>query len=168
VIESGAHVADVGVVNGSVSIQDDVEMQGLSSVNGSVTIGRNARVSRSLSSVNGSLTVDQGSQVGGKVATVNGTISLRAVAVTEDVETNNGNILLSDGTTVDGDVRIKKSKWSWGGKRRQPKVVIGPNVVVRGAIDAEQPVRLWVHDSASVGEIRGATVQHYSGDAPPA
>jgi hypothetical protein len=39
--------------------------------------------------------------------------------------------------------------------------------VVDGPLVFEREVKLYVHDSARIGQVSGATVVHYSGDRPP-
>jgi hypothetical protein len=53
------------------------------------------------------------------------------------------------------------------GKRKPPRIVIGPNARVDGAMVFERPVVLYVHRSAKVGSITGATPIAYSTDRAP-
>jgi hypothetical protein len=68
---------------------------------------------------------------------------------------------------VAGGIKVEKpSGWSWG-KQRPPRVVIGPNSVVEGELVFEREVELFVHATATVGKITGATATRYEGASPP-
>jgi hypothetical protein len=56
--------------------------------------------------------------------------------------------------------------WSWGGEKL-PTVVVGPEAEVRGPMVFRREVRLYVHASARIGEVRGATVRRFEGEQPP-
>jgi hypothetical protein len=45
---------------------------------------------------------------------------------------------------------------TFGGKRK-PRIVIGPNAVVDGDLVFEREVTLYVHSSARIGKVTGAT-----------
>jgi hypothetical protein len=53
------------------------------------------------------------------------------------------------------------------GKRQPPRIVIGPNAVVEGALVFEREVTLYVHDSARIGKVTGATAVRFSTPTPP-
>src|SRR5690606_40628565 len=79
----------------------------------------------------------------------------------------NGDITLDDGSVVEGTVRYSKpSGWHWSASR-DPRVVIGRDSEVRGELVFEREVELYVHESAKIGKVTGATVQRYSGNRPP-
>jgi len=68
---------------------------------------------------------------------------------------------------VEGNVRYSKpSGWNWSASR-DPRVVIGRDSEVRGELVFEREVELYVHESAKIGKVTGATVQRYSGNRPP-
>jgi hypothetical protein len=52
-------------------------------------------------------------------------------------------------------------------KQRPPRIVIGPNAVVDGTLVFEREVTLYVHGSARIGKVTGATAQAYSTATPP-
>ncbi len=164
-VESGAQTGDINSVNGSVQIGDGALVGSLDAVNGSITIGRDVRIENDLGTVNGSLTVASGTRIGGTVSSVNGSLSLSAVNIGGDIENFNGGIALLDGCVVEGDIRVKKKGFSIG-KGHKPKIVIGANTEIRGVMTFERPVKLFVHESATVGEIRGAEAKRYSGNSP--
>ena len=47
-----------------------------------------------------------------------------------------------------------------------PRILIGPGSVVGGTLDFERKVSLYVSDKATIGAVRGATVEKYSGEKP--
>ena len=67
-----------------------------------------------------------------------------------------------------GGLRVRKSQsWFTFGNSRDPRVVLGPNAVVKGPLVFERAVELYVHVSAKHGAITGAKPKSYS-DALPA
>jgi hypothetical protein len=66
-----------------------------------------------------------------------------------------------------GGIKVQKpSGWSWG-KQKPPRIVIGPDSEVGGALVFEREVELYVHATAKVGRITGATPVRYDGANPP-
>src|SRR5690606_14183412 len=53
------------------------------------------------------------------------------------------------------------------GKQRPRKIVVDPDAVVEGALVFEREVTLYVHDSARIGTVTGATVVRFSTPTPP-
>ena len=51
--------------------------------------------------------------------------------------------------------------------RRDPRIIIGPNAVVEGPLVFERPVTLYVHTSARIGAVTGATAKPFSTDTAP-
>jgi hypothetical protein len=51
--------------------------------------------------------------------------------------------------------------------RRTPKIVVGPDAVVEGDLVFEQEVKLYVHETARIGKVTGATPVRYSGATSP-
>ena len=50
----------------------------------------------------------------------------------------------------------------------KPRVVIGPGSVVKGPLNFERDVDLYVSDHATIGTVTGATPIRFSGDRPQA
>ena len=75
---------------------------------------------------------------------MNGQIELAGTEVGGDLTTVNGDIELSEGTVVKGDLSSKsRAAGSWGkDKSRKPRVVIGPGSRVEGTIRLERKVDL--------------------------
>lgn len=166
-VEDGAVAESVETVNGSVRVRDRAAVESAETVNGSITLGADVTVAEAVSTVNGAISIERGGRVGGKVETVNGRIELDATEVGNGLSTVNGDITVGADSVVRGGILIEKPKGSWfSSKSRPPRVVIGPNAVVEGVLDFRREVELYVHDSAKVGQIKGATAQKFSGATP--
>jgi hypothetical protein len=74
------------------------------------------------------------------------------------------------GSHVRGGIRVVKPNMQWIEirKKRNPRIVIGPNARVDGPLVFEREVELFVHTTARTGPITGATAQRFSTDTPPA
>lgn len=183
-IRDGARVRSAETVNGGIRIGNDADVGDAETVNGGIRVGSGSRV-RSVETVNGGITLDSGAQIaddaatvnggiraerqvriGGNVETVNGTIDLTATAVGGGIETTNGDIRLDAGTTIEGGLRVRKpqSLWWSSNRSRDPRVVLGPDVVVKGPLVFEREVELRIHPSAKHGPISGATAKPLDGD----
>ena len=92
-------------LNKSIRIDDGTESAGRSTVNGSISVGSNARISGSVSTVNGSISVDRDSSID-DAETVNGGIRLASGVIADDVESVNGNISLGESVQVKGQVSV--------------------------------------------------------------
>lgn len=92
-------------VNRSFSVADGETVDsGFNTVNGSIRVGRDAKVKGSSHTVNGRISVDDGSTVG-DLGTVNGSIRIaEKVTVDGDLESVNGGVECSLGSEVDGDI----------------------------------------------------------------
>ena len=169
-IESSAQVGDAETVNGSITASDNISAHSLSTVNGSIRIGSQARIDGSIETVNGSVFVDRGGEVRRDIETVNGAIGLVDTDLAGGIETVNGDVTVGAGSHVHGGIRIDKPD-GWGGfqmgQRNPPKIIIGPNAQVDGPMSFERPVLLYVHSTAKVGRITGATPVRYSTDRAP-
>jgi hypothetical protein len=94
----------------------------------------------------------EGTQVDGGISTVNGDITVGADSVVH------GGILVEE----------PKGNWLWNNNnsKKIPRIVIGPNAVVEGTLDFEREVELYVHATAKIGTVRGATAKSFSGNQP--
>jgi hypothetical protein len=155
-----ARTRDLDSINGSITLAERVQVGGVATVNGSVAVGTGARIAGSLGAVNGSVRGAGGAIVDGDVRTVNGSIELRGVTVRGQVGNHAGDVRLLDGTLVEGDLELAEPDH---GNKRSDAVVIGVGVQVRGALRASRPVRLFVHPSARLGSIEGATAVAFEG-----
>lgn len=166
-LQDGARADTAETVNGSITLGAGAQVEKARTVNGSIRLGENARVQGNVESVNGAITALPGVQVGGDLGNVNGTITLDGVHVAGQLGTSNGSILIGRASVVEGGLLMREPKGTYD-TRRVPRVVIGPEVEVRGTLRFERPVELYVHDSARIGPVEGATERRFSGSEPPA
>lgn len=168
-IAANARTGDAETVNGGIDVGDGAQVGDLETVNGGIHAGRNLRVDGNVSTVNGGIFIDRGSVVSGGIETVNGAIGLVGTQVGRGLETVSGDITVGVDSRVRGGIHVEKPGRSWGLMRqRDPRIVIGPNAQVDGALVFERPVVLYVHESAKIGSVTGATPRRYSGATPPA
>ncbi len=143
----------VQTVNGSIRARDDVQVMSLETVNGSIRAGRNLKVEEDVSTVNGGIELKSGTVIGDRLTTVNGSIRLHGAEVVRDVETVNGDIRLSDGSTITGDVIFRDTggRFNWNHKR--PRLIVDADSSIKGTIYLYREVVLEIHEDARVGEI---------------
>ncbi len=170
-IEEGARTEDASTVNGSIKVDDRAQTRDMETVNGGIRLGREVQVDGSLETVNGEVFVDRGGRVSGGVTTVNGAIGLVATELGRGIETVNGDITVGAGSHVRGGIKIEKPTSNWMpisfGRKQPPRIIIGPNATVDGALVFEREVKLYVHRSAKIGPVTGATAVAYDGDRAP-
>lgn len=167
-LENGAKFEDASTVNGGIQGGDDLVGDSLETVNGGVRLGMRAQVG-SVETVNGMIFLDRGGRVRGDISNVNGGIGLVGTEVGGNIETVSGDITVGADSHVKGHVRVEKPN-NHGisfGKQRVPRIVIGPNAAVDGPLLFERNVKLYVHVSARIGKVTGATAIPYSGATPP-
>ncbi len=168
-IEDNATTGDAETVNGGITVGNAARTGGLSTVNGQISLGQKVVVKGGIETVNGSVFVDRGGQVSGGVETVNGSIGLVGASLGKGIETVNGDITVGVGSHVIGGIEVKKPNFNLSLKpSRKLRVIIGPNAVVEGALDFEREVNLYVHRSAKIGTVTGATAQIFDTDVAPA
>lgn len=171
-VDAGARIEDASTVNGGLRIADGVHARNLSTVNGSINVGEAATVDGEIEAVNGRITVEKGTTVADDVSNVNGQISLAGTEVGGDVSTVNGDVNIVEGTVVQGDVFVEKpNNWGFGKrKQRKPRIVIGPGSTIKGVIELEREVELFISETASVGGVKGVMSMddavRFSGDSP--
>lgn len=171
-IDAGAQVGKASTVNGGLRVSENVRAENLSTVNGSVKVGAGTIIDGDVAAVNGRITLERGASVSEGISNVNGQMELSGAMVGGNVETVNGDIELADQSVVRGDIIVEKpGGWSWGkGKRRKPRIVIGPGSRVEGEIYVEREVELYISDSADVGGVSGEMTmddaERFSGERP--
>ncbi|SKA16861.1 hypothetical protein [Novilysobacter spongiicola] len=168
-VGTGAQSGDAETVNGSITVADDAVVGGLSTVNGGIKVGTNVRMGDDVGTVNGSVFIDRGGRIDGGVETVNGAIGLVATEVTGDIETVNGDLTVGINSHVRGGIRYSKPNVSFisFSRKREPRVVIGPDARVDGPLMFERDVKLYVHETATIGAVTGAEAVSYSGSRAP-
>ena len=175
-----ARAGQVQTVNGSIQLADHVVIRQARTVNGKISVEPQSVVGGSLTTTNGSIDLREGVTVKGELKTVNGAIQsgpgsilselvktgngnirLRNTRVGRNVETSSGDILLTEGTVVRGDVVIHRrsslEKLFSLGRNTQPLISIDGSSRVKGAIHLYREVNLDIHPDAQVGRI----VHHY-------
>jgi len=165
-VGAGAVVERAHTVNGSIELEARASASELKTVNGSIELQESARVSGSVHTVNGRLNLEKGAEVTGDLANVNGRIHVAAAHVGGGIDTTNAGIDLDD-ARIDGGIHMHKSEGYSVERSEPPRIVIGPGSVVKGPLEFERPVKLYVSDKASIGPVQGATAIKYSGDTPP-
>lgn len=171
-IESGAVVEDAETVNGAIRAADNAQSGSLETVNGSIRVGNDATIRGDVETVNGSIFIDARGNVSGDVETVNGAIGLVDIDLAGGIETVNGDITIGAGSHVRGGITVEKSnsnRWfPFSTKKRKPlRVVIAQDSRVDGPLHFEREVKLYVHSSAQIGPVTGATAIRYDGDRAP-
>ncbi len=157
----GSSAENLDTVNGSIDLDEQVVIARAETVNGGIRVGRDVTVNGSLTTVNGDVSTKPGTVIENRVRTVNGKIGLRGSRVGENVQTSNGDILLTDGSVVEGDIVVKANRsWlsRWFSFKHQPsRILIDAESSVIGAIHLHREVRLEIEDGAEVGEI----IEHF-------
>jgi DUF4097 and DUF4098 domain-containing protein YvlB len=169
-IEAGAHIEAAETVNGSIRADDDIQSRSLSTVNGSIRMGERAQIDGNIETVNGGIFVDRGGKVSRGIETVNGAIGMVDTDLGDGIETVNGDITVGVGSHVKGGIHVEKPNKGWSfriGRQKIPRIVIGPDAVVEGPLVFEREVKLYVHSSARIGSLRGATAVRFDGNTPP-
>lgn len=156
-VGEGSTVGKVDTVNGSVKFKDNVTADAVEAVNGALVLGSGCLIQGHAETVNGSITAGDGCEINGKLETVNGSVSAKNSRIDGNVESTNGNINLTAGTVVTGDVIIHKSNsfFRTNSKNKMPTITIGRNVVIEGDLIFKKKVKLEVHESAKTGDING-------------
>ncbi|MGK7296043.1 MAG: hypothetical protein ACNS61_09505 [Candidatus Wenzhouxiangella sp. M2_3B_020] len=159
-IGRGSSVRHVETVNGKISLGPGASADSIEGVNGNIEIGADAEVAGAVETVNGRVLVGENAVVDGLVAAVNGQIRLEGATVGA-LENYNGGMVLAQGSRVLGELRVSKPR---SGDFDEPVLVeIHADCEVAGPLVFERPVQLRIHESANVGEIRGAEPEYFSG-----
>ncbi len=172
-IDAGAKLRDASTVNGSVSVAEGVRADSLSTVNGSIKVAESVTVDGDIDAVNGRISVARGSAVADDLSNVNGKIALTGAEIGGDVSTVSGDIDVVGGSVVQGNIIVEEpSNWGFGkkSKSRMPRIVIGPGSSVKGMIELERKVDLFISETAEVGGVTGVMslddAVRFSGDSP--
>lgn len=168
-IGANARVDSAETVNGSIEVGSRATTGALETVNGGIRLEEGVTTSHGISTVNGGIFVARGGKIGGNVETVNGAIGLVDTDVGGGIETVNGDVTVGVGSHVRGGLHYSKQNRPFIsiGKRRIPRVIIGPNARVDGPLRFEREVMLYVHATARTGAITGATAIRFDTPTPP-
>lgn len=168
-VEDGATIGDAQTVNGSIRSGERIHADDLETVNGSIRIGARGQAN-SVHTVNGSIFTDRGTMIAKDVETVNGAIGLVDTDVNGSISTVSGDVTVGIDSHVQGGLTVEKptSRWSsMGLSQRRQRIIIGPGAVVDGPLVFKREVVLYVHSTARVGQITGATAIPYSTPTAP-
>lgn len=167
-VDDGVETGDIETVNGTIKVGEGARTGGIATVNGGVRLAGGVIARGNVTTVNGSIFADRRSRIEGRVETVNGGIGLVETQLAGDIETINGDVTVGVGSVVNGGIQIKKPSFSISfTPNRKPRVIIGPNAVVKGPLQFERDVLLYVHRSATTGPVSGATPVPFDTDTAP-
>lgn len=160
---------EVGTVNGGISVGSGARLASLETVNGGIKAGGKVQVDGDVETVNGGIFFDRGSKIRDGISTVNGAIGLVGTDVGGGIETVSGDITVGVDSHVKGGIKVEKPKGNFNYSRNKPpRIVIGPNAVVEGPLVFERDVTLYVHRTAKIGKVTGATAKSFDSATAPA
>jgi hypothetical protein len=168
-VGSGAQVQSVETVNGGIRLSEGARAQRVETVNGGLHLGARSHIADSAETVNGGIELGDGAEVVGPVENVNGGINLDHAHVGGGIKTVNGDVTVGEGSIVDVGIKVERpTGWftGWFGNNRPPRIVIAANAQVNGPMTFERDVELYVHESAKIGSVNGATAKRYTGNPP--
>jgi hypothetical protein len=96
-------------LNKSIKVEDGGQSRGESTVNGSITVGRDAFIDGSLETVNGTIRIDENTRLQ-EAKTVNGSVRIASGVQASEVGSVNGSIRLGENVTVGGEVSVVNGK----------------------------------------------------------
>jgi hypothetical protein len=161
-------VADVKTVDGEVVLEKGARANSVRGLDGAVHLKEAAKIVHRVSTADGSIVLDDQADVAGRVSTADGEIRLENAHVGGGIVTRRGNINVGSGSRVENGIRVERSFCLCinVGLFSNPRVVIGPGAVVRGPLIFERKVTLYVSDTATIGDVVGATSVRFSGLSP--
>ena len=154
-------LGDCKAINGSIKIGKNSTVESIQSVNGPVFIDSNCNINGSITAVNGGVQTNSSVNIAGDVSSINGNITLENTKVSENVETENGDIILTAGSIVEKDIRIKgKSKWSDEKRYIEVRLEQGAQVLGNIEVDNEKiSVQVYLsNDSKILGDVINAEI----------
>ncbi len=155
----------VSTGSGDISVGDNSTVRSLEAGKGSITVGAGSTVANNVKTGSGSITIGDGSSVTGYVESTRGQVTLDGAKVGGNVIAHAKGLHIDNGATVAGYVHFKKAAGVMEGKD-VPVVILGKNINIAGTVTFDRDVKLYVHDSATTGDIAGAEPMAYSGDEP--
>jgi len=164
-VDGDATIGKAATTSGNLKMADGVRAKGLETVSGNLALGRRVEVDGNLASISGDIFVDRGGKLSGDITSVSGNIGLVQTELKGDITFVSSDVTVGVGSHVGGRLKLKKPTFS--NLSRPPRVVIGPGAVVDGPLEFGLPVKLYVHDTARIGPVTGATAVPFSTPAPP-
>ncbi len=180
-LEDESRANNVSIVNGDITIGKGVRLRGqtkavtgsvtsgegttfekgISVVTGNVELGPKTNVKTGIAVVTGDVKLESNSDVAGAVRIVSGALSVNGPAEIGRAENVAGNMVFEK-TTIEGDIKLKKSRGGNAATSTPDEIRLGPGTKVKGNVIAERPIKLLVHKDARIeGEIKGATAEPY-------
>ena len=163
-----SRVGDVKTIDGAVVLEKGSRANSVRSLDGGVRLEEDAKIVHGVSTAGGSIILDDHADVAGRVTTADGEIHLENAHVGGGIVTRRGDINVGSGSHVEKGIRVKRSFCLCinAGVFSNPRVVIGPGAVVQGPLIFERKVTLYVSDTATIGDVVGATSVRFSGASP--
>ena len=186
-VEAGREVGNIDLINGSIELGDDSSAGALDSINGSIRLGERVTVRNidatngriragaqltvrgSVDATTGSVWLGAGGNIQGDLDALNGSMELHSTRIGGAIKSVNSSLDTGPNSSIVGGIRYRKADGWFNniGNSKPPRVVIGPGSKVVGPMQFEREVELWVHESASIGELVGAEARRYAGERPP-
>ena len=88
-------LGDCKAINGSIKIGKSSSVESIQSVNGPVYIDSNCTIKGSITAVNGEVETSSNVSILGDVSSINGNVTLENTKVSDNVKTENGDIILT-------------------------------------------------------------------------
>lgn len=191
-IDAGVSIKSTQTVSGDIQGADDVQLGDAETVSGDIDLRARGRAGNvqtvsgdihfgtggrlaSAGTVSGDVFIDRDGRVSEGVQTVSGSIGLVAAEVGGDIVTYTGDVTVGIGSHVRGGLTVrrpnKNNSITLVNLRIQqdpPRIIIGPNARVDGALTFEHEVKLCVHRSARIGKVSGATPVFFDTPRAPA
>jgi len=148
-------------VNGSIKIGRNSTVENIQSVNGPILIDRQSTINGDITAVNGEIQINDSVRVFGGVTSVNGNIILENTKVTQNIETENGDITVIGNSVVERNILIKgKSKWSDDKRRVEIRLEGGAQVLGNIEVEDERiSVTIYLsRDSKILGDVVNAEI----------
>lgn len=100
-------------LNKNISIGAGSQSSGESTVNGSISVGRDATVTGDLETVNGSIRVEESAHIE-DAGTVNGALRMAAGVSAQDLSSVNGTVELGENVVIDGQISVVNGRIAIG------------------------------------------------------
>lgn len=160
-------VGDVKTIDGEVVLAKGARANSVRSLDGAVHLEEGAKIVHRIATASGAIVLDNHVDVAGPLSTADGEIRLQNAHVGGGIVTRRGSILVGGGSRVENGIRVKRSFCLCiDAGFSSPRVVIGPGAVVQGTLLFERKVTLYVSDTATIGDVVGATPIRFSGASP--
>ncbi len=117
-------------LNKSISIDAGSQSNGESTINGSISVGREATVTGDLETVNGSIRVEESARIE-DAGTVNGALRLANGVTAQDISSVNGTVEVGENVVIDGQISVVNGRITVGSGSEISKDVSNVNGEIR-------------------------------------